>query len=48
MLITIMASTSSHISRQEEVNELFEQLGKKLSKPIPILVIGGATKIFPK
>ena len=37
-----MASTSSRISRQEEVNELFEQLGKKLPKPIPILVIGGA------
>jgi hypothetical protein len=37
-----MASTSSCISRQEEVNELFEQLGKKLPKPIPILVIGGA------
>ena len=37
-----MASTSSRISRQEEVNELFEQLGKKLPKPISILVIGGA------
>jgi len=37
-----MASTSSRISRQEEVNELFEQLGKKLPKPITILVIGGA------
>ena len=37
-----MASTSSRISRQEEVNELFEQLDKKLPKPITILVIGGA------
>jgi hypothetical protein len=37
-----MASNSSRISRQEEVNELFEQLGKKLPKTIPLLVIGGA------
>ena len=37
-----MASNSSYISRHEDVNELFGQLGKKLPRPIPILVIGGA------
>jgi hypothetical protein len=37
-----MKSNSDRISRQEEVSELFEQLGKKLSKAIPLLVIGGA------
>jgi hypothetical protein len=37
-----MKSNSDRISRREEVSELFEQLGKKLSKTIPLLVIGGA------
>lgn len=37
-----MALTSNRISRREEVNKLFEQLGKKLSKTIPIRIIGGA------
>lgn len=37
-----MKSNSNRITRREEVSELFEQLGKKLSRAIPLLVIGGA------
>lgn len=37
-----MRSNSNRISRCEEVSDLFEQLGKKLPRAIPFLVIGGA------
>lgn len=37
-----MISNSDKISRQEEIAELFEQLGKLLIRPVPLLVIGGA------
>jgi hypothetical protein len=37
-----MRLSSDRISRRKEVSELFEQLGKKLSRAIPLLAIGGA------
>jgi hypothetical protein len=37
-----MRLSSDRISRQEEVSELFELLGKRLPRAIPLLVIGGA------
>ncbi|HON35474.1 MAG TPA: hypothetical protein PLY52_04080 [Methanothrix sp.] len=40
-----MKSSSSKISRREEVNELFEQLGKVLDQRVESLLIGGATML---
>ncbi len=37
-----MISSSDRISCREDVEELFEQLGKSLARPVPLLVIGGA------
>ncbi len=37
-----MRSNSNRISRREEVSDLFEQLGKRLPRAVPLLVIGGA------
>jgi len=40
-----MKSNSNRISRREEVNELFEQLGKVLDQRIEALLIGGAAML---
>jgi hypothetical protein len=40
-----MESSSDKISSQKVVEELFEQLGNVLSRPVRILVIGGAAMI---
>lgn len=40
-----MKSSSSKISRREEVNELFEQLGKVLDQRVESLLIGGAAML---
>jgi len=37
-----MISSSNRISRREEVNELFQQLGEALEKKVEALLIGGA------
>jgi hypothetical protein len=37
-----MISNSNKISRREEVNELFEQLGQFLEERVEALLIGGA------
>ena len=37
-----MTSSSDRISRREQIEELFQQLGGRLNKPVSILVIGGA------
>ena len=40
-----MISSSNRISRREEVNELFEQLGKALKRKVEALLIGGAVML---
>ncbi len=40
-----MISNSNKISRREEVNELFEQLGKVLEQRVEALLIGGAVML---
>lgn len=40
-----MTSSSKSISRREEVNELFEQLGKVLEQRVEALLIGGAAML---
>jgi len=37
-----MTSSYNRISRREEVNELFEQLGQVLDRKVQVLLIGGA------
>ncbi len=43
-----MTSIFERISRQEEVDELFEQLGAALSRPAEVLLIGGAAMLHFK
>jgi hypothetical protein len=38
-------SNSERISRQEEVDEFFEQIGIALSRPVQVLLIGGAAML---
>jgi hypothetical protein len=40
-----MTSSSNRISRREEINELFEQLGKALEQKVEALLIGGAVML---
>ena len=40
-----MISSSNRISRREEVNELFEQLGQVLEQRVEALLIGGAVML---
>jgi hypothetical protein len=40
-----MISSSNRISRREEVNELFQQLGKALEQKVEALLIGGAVML---
>jgi hypothetical protein len=40
-----MVSSSNQISRREEVNDLFEQLGKALDQKVEALLIGGAVML---
>ncbi|OPY51137.1 MAG: hypothetical protein A4E49_02422 [Methanosaeta sp. PtaU1.Bin112] len=40
-----MISDSDRISRREEINELFEQLGQLLKEKVEILLIGGAVML---
>jgi len=40
-----MISNSNRISRREEINELFEQLGRVLEKRVEALLIGGAVML---
>jgi hypothetical protein len=40
-----MISSSDKISRKEEVNELFEQLGQVLEQKVEALLIGGAVML---
>jgi hypothetical protein len=40
-----MTSSSNKISRREEINELFEQLGKALEQKVEALLIGGAVML---
>jgi hypothetical protein len=40
-----MTSSSNRISRRDEVNELFEQLGKALDQRVEALLIGGAAML---
>ncbi len=40
-----MASKSNRFSRQEEINELFGQLGKVLEREVEALLIGGAVML---
>jgi hypothetical protein len=40
-----MASDSNRFSRQEEINELFGQLGKVLERKVEALLIGGAVML---
>ena len=40
-----MISSSSKISRREEVSELFEQLGRVLDQKLEALLIGGAVML---
>jgi hypothetical protein len=40
-----MTSSSNRFSRREEINELFEQLGKALDQRIEALLIGGAVML---
>jgi len=40
-----MISSSNKISRREEVNELFEQLGQVLEQRVEALLIGGAVML---
>ncbi|MBN1234497.1 MAG: BRCT domain-containing protein [Methanotrichaceae archaeon] len=40
-----MISSSNKISRKEEVNELFEQLGQVLEERVEALLIGGAVML---
>jgi hypothetical protein len=40
-----MISSSNRISRREEINELFEQLGQVLEQKVEALLIGGAVML---
>jgi hypothetical protein len=40
-----MISNSDKISRREEINELFEQLGQVLEQKVEALLIGGAVML---
>jgi hypothetical protein len=40
-----MISSSDRISRREEINELFEQLGQVLEERVEALLIGGAVML---
>jgi hypothetical protein len=40
-----MISNSDRISRKEEINELFEQLGNVLEQRLEALLIGGAVML---
>ncbi len=40
-----MASSYDRITRREEVNELFEQLGQVLDRKVQVLLIGGAVML---
>ena len=40
-----MISGSNKISRREEINKLFEQLGEVLEKRVEALLIGGAVML---
>jgi len=40
-----MISNSDKISRKEEINELFEQLGQVLEQRVEALLIGGAVML---
>lgn len=40
-----MISSSNRISRREELNELFEQLGRVLDQKVEALLIGGAVML---
>ena len=40
-----MTSNSKGISRQEDISELFEQLGKVLGQEVDALLIGGAAML---
>jgi hypothetical protein len=40
-----MISSSNRISRREEVNELFQQLGQILEQKVEALLIGGAVML---
>jgi len=40
-----MISSSNRISRREEINELFEQLGQVLEERVEALLIGGAVML---
>jgi hypothetical protein len=40
-----MISSSNRISRREEVNELFQQLGQTLEQKVEALLIGGAVML---
>jgi hypothetical protein len=40
-----MTSSSNRISRREEVNELFQQLGQILEQKVEALLIGGAVML---
>ena len=38
-------SNSERISRQEEVDEFFKMIGNALSRPVQVLLIGGAAML---
>jgi len=40
-----MISSSNKISRREEINEMFEQLGRVLEHRVEVLLIGGAAML---